>query len=579
MTMDRPVLLTGYDAKRCARRIHNEWDPAIGKAVWDAPADLQMRFQAGIDFEATVFAELEANLDEAVYLNLSVISGKDATIAATLEAMERGVLLILGGWLPDDETGGRSGRPDLLLRTEEGRYAPGDVKAHRMVARRPRGTLTYSLLESPTDRLLAAGFGAESTARFDDYLQLAHYWRMLEAIDRAPTTHTNGFVIGTDSLDLATHGHVLTWLPLDVQLFDTYSRSRGTAKRSALERYDHEQAFRLKVATTAASGGAALVQPIFTNECDSCPWLDYCRGLTGGDSASARITSGRLSVREWAALADAGVVSIEDLAELDPTAKSFTDAYLPEVTHVRDPLGRLRTAIRRARMSRDGITIERETTGPIEPPRAEVEIDFDIEWDPTDRVYLWGALVTRPGDKPQYHAFVNWDELDDASATALAHDFVAWLRTELAEAEAAGQDLLVFHYSNPEPTYLKRLLGEEEVADVLAHFIDLLPIIREHYFGLNGVGIKQVAPAFGFNWRDDDPGGLQSQLWLLAARGAADESTRDAGRQRILNYNEDDVRATAAIRHGLSDARVGTRRQSGGVGPSMPPTDEQLADP
>lgn len=59
MTTDRPVLLTGYDAKRCARRIHNEWDPAIEKVVWETPADLQMRFQAGIDFEATVFAELE----------------------------------------------------------------------------------------------------------------------------------------------------------------------------------------------------------------------------------------------------------------------------------------------------------------------------------------------------------------------------------------------------------------------------------------------------------------------------------------------------------------------------------------
>lgn len=498
MTTDRPVLLTGYDAKRCARRIHNEWDPAIEKVAWEVPADLQLRFQTGIDFEATVFAELEASLDEELYVNLSKIRGKDAAIAATLEAMDRDLLLILGGWLPDDERGGRSGRPDLLLRTEPGRYAPGDVKAHRMVARRSRGALTYSLPTSPAGLLQSNGFAAEATARFDDYLQLAHYWRMLEAIDRAPTGHTNGFIIGTDTLDLAGQGRILTWLQLDLPLFETYSRSRGTAKRSALERYDHEQAFRLKVATTAARGGAALVQPIFTSECDSCPWLDYCRGLTGEDTASARITSGRLSVREWAALADAGVVSIEDLAELDPTAKSFTNTYLPEVTHVRDPLGRLRTAIRRARMSRDGIPIERETTGPVDLPRAQAEIDFDIEWDTTDCVYLWGALVTRPGDEPRYHPFVSWDELDDAGATALAHDFVAWLRNEIAEAEAAGQSVLVFHYSTPEPTYLKRLLGEEAVADVLAHFLDLLPIIREHYFGLDGLGIKKVAPAFGF---------------------------------------------------------------------------------
>ena len=60
-----------------------------------------------------------------------------------------------------------------------------------------------------------------------------------------------------------------------------------------------------------------------------------------------------------------------------------------------------------------------------------------------------------------------------------------------------------------------------------------------------------MAPAFGFNWRDEDPGGLQSQLWLIEARGAEDEMTRSAARRRILAYNEDDVRATHAIRNGF----------------------------
>ena len=60
-----------------------------------------------------------------------------------------------------------------------------------------------------------------------------------------------------------------------------------------------------------------------------------------------------------------------------------------------------------------------------------------------------------------------------------------------------------------------------------------------------------MAPAFGFDWRDEDPGGLQSQLWLIEARQTSVDETRDAGRARILTYNEDDVRATAAIRNGL----------------------------
>jgi predicted RecB family nuclease len=220
--------------------------------------------------------------------------------------------------------------------------------------------------------------------------------------------------------------------------------------------------------------------------------------------------------------------------------------YLPEVTHLRDPLGRLTTAVRRARMIRDGRNLERDTTGAITIPRADVEIDFDIEWDPDDRVYLWGALVNRPGADPVYHPLVTWDLLDDHGAVELAARFAGWLREQIAAADAAGQSLLVYHYAHPEPTYLKRLLGETEVGDILSRFVDLLPVVRQHYFGLHGLGIKKVAPEFGFKWRDEDPGGLQSQLWLIAAREGD-----DAARRRVLAYNEDDVRATHAIRNGI----------------------------
>ena len=53
---------------------------------------------------------------------------------------------------------------------------------------------------------------------------------------------------------------VLTWLDLEAPLFETYSRTHGKAKRSALERYDHEQGFRVKVATAASQGAPALVE-------------------------------------------------------------------------------------------------------------------------------------------------------------------------------------------------------------------------------------------------------------------------------------------------------------------------------
>jgi hypothetical protein len=50
----------------------------------------------------------------------------DDKIAATVQAMESCAPLVLGGWLPDDLVGGRTGRPDLLVKLASG-YLPADV--------------------------------------------------------------------------------------------------------------------------------------------------------------------------------------------------------------------------------------------------------------------------------------------------------------------------------------------------------------------------------------------------------------------------------------------------------------------
>ena len=131
----------------------------------------------------------------------------------------------------------------------------------------------------------------------------------------------------------------------------------------------------------------------------------------------------------------------------------------------------------------------------------------------------------------------------------LATEFITWLRARIREAHERGQSVTVFHYADPEPSHLVAILGSDEVSDVLESFVDLFPIIRRNFFGVAGLGIKKVAPVFGFHWRDADPGGLQSQSWLEQAR--RDLANSADLRARILDYNEDDVRATAAVRDGL----------------------------
>ena len=53
-----------------------------------------------------------------------------------------------------------------------------------------------------------------------------------------------------------------------------------------------------------------------------------------------------------------------------------------------------------------------------------------------------------------------------------------------------------------------------------------------------------------------DPASVRVDSWawavrLYKTRSAASDDDRASARRRILEYNEDDVRATAAIRNGL----------------------------
>jgi predicted RecB family nuclease len=56
--------------------------------------------------------------------------------------------------------------------------------------------------------------------------------------------------------------------------------------------------------------------------------------------------------------------------------------------------------------------------------------------------------------------------------------------------------------------------------------------------------------AAGFQWRDANPSGEASMLWYELALGQDPQA--QTSRSRILDYNEDDCRATRALRNWLN---------------------------
>lgn len=561
-----PILLGGYAAKQCPVRVQNDFLPLVPRLKWEPSPEDQGRLDAGIAFEVSVFKDLAAMNPGAVVVEDGL--GKADAIAKTVQAMESGAPLVLRGQLPDDLEGGRTGKPDILVGVDGG-YLPADVKNHLTVKPAKVKGSVVSSLASPGQWLTVAGWSATGHY-YEDGLQLAHYTRMLQACGYHPgPDRLWAAVLGTSLIEV-TPGRgadlVFVWHDLNDPVRVTFSRSRGKARRSLLERYDHEHGFRVKVADTARRiRGAAddpppLVEPVGQDECRKCPYEQSCAEQMGPDDPSTAISVGGLSTREWLTLRMMGVSTTAALSAVDTEDPLFLDDYCAEVSHLtRDQArNRLIGAIERAEMICDGIEIARTGDGPADVPVADVEIDVDIEWGIDGRVYMWGARVRRASDEStaQYVTdFVDWKPLDASRERELAIRFASWLRAQRDAADAAGRALRVFHWSHPERSKLISILGLAEVGDLVnpetGVFMDLAKVFKANFLSLHGSSIKKVAPIFGFTWRVDDPGGGISQTYLSAVHSGADPQEVAAAKEWLLSYNEDDNAAMATIRDGM----------------------------
>ncbi len=537
---ERPVLLDGRAAISCARVTHNKNDKTGPAKPHEVPAELQRLFDLGNAHEAELFdIWLDKGTDVVDLCDLN--DDTLAHTAATLESMSRGRLVILGGRLPDDSAGGRTGKPDVLLREAHGNgYHPCDVKAHKVLDKKLSGGLVSDVGEPSLAAAITIDLGLRNKS--GDLLQLAHYWRMLQACGHQ-AAQPWGAIAGTDPGPLPR----LAWYDLAQPLFKEFSPSTGKT-RSSLDCYDREHDFRIRIAQTAqqrtgsATDPEALVAPIGQKECRLCPWAPVCVDrLPLGDLS--RELLGSLSVHEYVALRQHGITTVADLADADLKAvldSAYADATPEQVGRAH----RLQHAQASAQLARDGFVLRLKPGAAFILPRADVEVDLDMECTREGLVYLWGVLVTRDGVSA-YRDFTDIAVDDDASELAVARRCFDWLVTQHPTAE-------VFHYGHVEHSHATRILRGHlssyagTVADP-STWVDMLPAARNCLESRSGLGLKVVATkGAGFNWRDEDPGGLASQDWLDAAR-AGDS----ASQKRILNYNEDDVRATLAVRSWL----------------------------
>lgn len=553
------VVLHPRDLAGCEHRLYLDHAyPDLARARPDTP-EAQRRKAAAADHRAGV-REMIRGLHSDQSPGTVVLVDPEADHATraeeTMAACATGAAWIWNATLPTDRVAGRRGHAELLIRDGDG-YVPVIVVNHRAshpAKSRPNGgnSSAGSNSAGAADPESPNGAGGPKvtvtspvwtwapspdptrTARNHrrDLLRLAQLTAMLVDLDLATSADPAELRAGVIGLD-ADCIVVFEMAAALASYTEAFARRRAIAE--------------LQVMTT----------PLRIGECRSCPWWARC----GPELEERRDVSLVVGANQSRVLADAGITTIDQLADQRggppddwPGNARFDDAVLTAIAWLR------------------GIPLIRRTEDP-EVVRADVEVDIDMESYGEHGAYLWGTLLTDntdPTREIRYRPFVTWQPLPTPDEGRSFGEFWTWLTAERDAARDAGKSFAAYCYSQQaENRWLlgsaDRFAGDPGVptrAEVesfigSAQWVDIYEAVGRNFICPNGKGLKRVAPVAGFTWRDADAGGEASMDWYRDAVGLGGTTPDPTQRERLLEYNEDDVRATKVLREWITEgARV-----------------------
>ena len=325
------------------------------------------------------------------------------------------------------------------------------------------------------------------------------------------------------------------------------------------------------------------------SHCEFCEFAEHCEREWRRDDSLVFVAGIRSADR--LALIDAGIDTMTDLAEVDPAgATALTGvAHLDRLAAQADlqvrtrdrpdgskPLFEIlaRPSDEADPVSGDVDVVQAEPVGfeALPPPSAgDVFLDFEGHpfWTPESGLFFLFGLIERsdssitahdddprlegPHDEWEFVPFWAHDHGEEASATAA-------LIQHLADRRRRFPHMHVYHYNHTERTALERLTIEHGVAELPLEemiatglFVDLFAIVKGAVqIGAESYGLKDVERLTAYErGHDIDRGAgavVEYERWMSEPeRVSRDRSILD----RIASYNEDDVRATRAVRDWL----------------------------
>ena len=316
-------------------------------------------------------------------------------------------------------------------------------------------------------------------------------------------------------------------------------------------------------ALAAAPSAATVAEPC--NHCSFCEFATVCDAEWRQADSLVFVAGIRAADRETLIAAD--VATMAGLAETDPRASGPAIG----VTHL-DRLVRQADLQVRTRNLNDGssplfelLDDDTESSGfaalPAPDP-GDVFLDFEGHpfWKPEAGLFFLFGLIERADDSSAadsgnwtFVSFWAHDEIEEAAATEA-------LIRHLAQRRQRFPGMHVYHYNHTERSALERLTIEHGVAEVSLEemiatglFVDLYAVVKGAVrIGTESYGLKHVEQLAGYErGHDIDQGAaavVEYERWMTETdRARRDQHILD----RIAAYNEDDVRATRAVRDWL----------------------------
>jgi uncharacterized protein len=272
---------------------------------------------------------------------------------------------------------------------------------------------------------------------------------------------------------------------------------------------------------------------ISRQRCNLCQWYSHCYGVAQAEKHLSLVPG--VTPSRYQQLKAIGVTTLASLAEISPQQlnktldKEVIKQLQQQALAIREnrPLGKNSPASLVNYLISDNI-----------------ELYFDIEAEPERELdYLLGVLlVNRQTKTERFYSFL---------AEFPEQEGEIW--QEFLDLVNLYPQAPIFHYSDYEVETVKRLAKlyhtpREQQQALLCRFRDLHHyVINAVIFPVESYSLKSLANWLGFQWRNPGASGDQSVYWYDLWLTNRDRQLLEL----IINYNEDDCRATRHLKDWL----------------------------